>query len=225
MSKEKVSKNIIDPYFPKLQKYKIGLVIYKEFTLLDLVGPAEVFSDNSGLFETVTIGENSNGTVGSKSNTLLFNTKLSMEEAIQQEFDILVLPGADSNGLKILDNDKFINNYKELCGKAKVVFTICTGSLLLAKTGLIDNINATTNKQAYPKYTPNYPNVKWIYHARWVHNKKYITSSGITAGTDAAMYIFSLIKGDESAKRYSDVLEYKYNDDPDNDPYAVLDLK
>ncbi|KAI9290566.1 class I glutamine amidotransferase-like protein, partial [Neoconidiobolus thromboides FSU 785] len=199
-------------------------VIYPEFTLLDLAGPAEIFSDNSDIFETVTIGMNRNGTVPSQRNRLLFNTELSMEEAVQQEFDILAIPGAFIDGLRILEDKVFINKYKQLCNKAKVVFTVCTGSLVLAKTGLIDGVYATTNKMAYPMYTPLLRKINWIYHARWVHNKKYITSSGIAAGVDAAMYILSLIKGDESAKRYSDVIEYEYNDNPDNDPYAIPGL-
>ncbi|KAI9290426.1 class I glutamine amidotransferase-like protein, partial [Neoconidiobolus thromboides FSU 785] len=187
-------------------------------------GPAEIFSDNSDIFETVTIGITKNGTVASQSGSLHFTSELSMEEAIQQEFDIVVLPGAFIDGLKILDDKVFINKYKQICNKAKVVFTVCSGALVLAKTGLIDGVYATTNKMAYPIYTPILRKVNWIYHARWVHNKRYITSSGITAGIDASTYILSLIKGGEYTKNYTQKIEYKYNDDPDSDPYAILPL-
>ncbi|KAI9290473.1 class I glutamine amidotransferase-like protein, partial [Neoconidiobolus thromboides FSU 785] len=199
----------------------VGLVVYPEFSTLDLIGSADIFIGNDYIFDIVTIGENSNGTVGSKRNTLSLNTKLSMEEAIQQEFDILVLPGTGTAISKMLDNSKFISNYKQLCNKSKVVFTTCTGSFILAKTGLIDNIYATTNKAAYSKYTPNYPDVKWIHKARWVHNKKYITSSGTASGIDTAAYILSLVNGNAFSKIYTAAIEYKYNADPDNDPYAA----
>ncbi|KAI9292364.1 class I glutamine amidotransferase-like protein [Neoconidiobolus thromboides FSU 785] len=222
LCKQKRFKNIIDPYFPRLLKYKVGLIIYPNFNLLDVVGPSDVFSGNDFLFSITTIGETKNGTVASKSGTLKLNTELNMEEAIQQDFDILVLPGADSpDGIEILNNERFVNNYKQLCNKSKVVFTTCTGSLILAKTGLIDQVYATTNKQAYKKYTRDYPNVKWIHKARWIHNKKYITSSGVTASIDASIYIISLITGDTYTKFFEHEIEYKYNDNPDNDPYAV----
>jgi transcriptional regulator GlxA family with amidase domain len=56
------------------------------------------------------------------------------------------------------------------------------GSILLAATGVLDCKTATTNKPAYDKLTPLYPNVQWKRHARWVVDSRFISSSGITAG-------------------------------------------
>ncbi|KAI9290427.1 class I glutamine amidotransferase-like protein, partial [Neoconidiobolus thromboides FSU 785] len=104
----------------------------------------------------------------------------------------------------------------------KVVFTVCTGALILAQTGLLDGMKATTNKMVFYEKTPNHPKVNWVYHARWVHHNKYITSSGVTAGMDAALYIISLVRGKESAKEFADILEYSANFDPDQDPFAKV---
>ncbi|KAI9291868.1 class I glutamine amidotransferase-like protein, partial [Neoconidiobolus thromboides FSU 785] len=109
---------------------------------------------------------------------------------------------------------EFIEDYKKLIAKSKVIFTVCTGSFVLAKTGLINEFKATTNKLLYPKITPLYPNVEWEPNARWIHHRQFITSSGVTAGIDAAFYILALAKNIDEAKKFSKILEYL----PDWDP-------
>jgi putative intracellular protease/amidase len=53
-----------------------------------------------------------------------------------------------------------------------MVSTICTGSALLAKTGLLDGMSATTNKRAYTWVESVGPNVSWNPKARWVEDKR-----------------------------------------------------
>ena len=62
------------------------------------------------------------------------------------------------------------------------ILCVCTGSILLAATGVLNGKQATTNKKAYNGLTPLYPNVHWKGRARWVENGQIISSSGISAG-------------------------------------------
>jgi transcriptional regulator GlxA family with amidase domain len=62
------------------------------------------------------------------------------------------------------------------------ILCVCTGSVLLAATTLLNGKAATTNKYAYNTLTPQYPDVVWKREARWVVDGQIITSSGITAG-------------------------------------------
>jgi len=61
--------------------------------------------------------------------------------------DLLVIPGGGGTRTLVKDQD-FLSSLKKLAGSAPRVATICTGSALLAKTGLLDGVKATSNKQA-----------------------------------------------------------------------------
>ncbi|KAI9290407.1 hypothetical protein K502DRAFT_354142, partial [Neoconidiobolus thromboides FSU 785] len=121
-----VSKNIVDPYFPKQDKYKVGFIIYENFTMLDLVGPAEIIGGHPDLFETVSIGVNGDSLVNSWFNSLTFHTKLSIKEAKLQSFDLVIVPGGVDGTYAMVANDEFIQDFTELCNNTKVVFTVCT---------------------------------------------------------------------------------------------------
>ncbi|KAI9294588.1 class I glutamine amidotransferase-like protein [Neoconidiobolus thromboides FSU 785] len=213
------SKNIIEPYFPKQPKYKVGAMLYEEFTMLDLIGPMEVLGGQPDIVSVETIGIKSNSSVYSMFKTMSFNIELSMKQAIEKDWDLLVIPGGFGVD-NLIENQEFIEDYKKLIKKSKVVFSVCTGAVALAKTGALNGHEATTNKLLYTKYTPMFPEVNWHTNARWVHHKKFITSSGVTAGIDAAFYILSLMKNDNEADEFSKIIEYTPNKDPDNDPFA-----
>lgn len=73
--------------------------------------------------------------------------------------------------------------------EVKTIFTTCTGGLVLAATGLLDNIEATTNHACVPFGQQMAPNVKWTQQPQWVvakgHNGcDYWTAAGATAGMD-----------------------------------------
>ncbi|MCJ1402929.1 hypothetical protein MMC11_006150 [Xylographa trunciseda] len=63
--------------------------------------------------------------------------------------------------------------------------------MLLAATGRLDGRKATTNKRLYDEITPKYPGVQWQKRAHWVQDGKFLTSSGVTAGIDAAFAFLS----------------------------------
>ena len=64
-------------------------------------------------------------------------------------------------------------------------------------------------------------NPQWQPKARWVFDGKFLTSSGGSAGTDAALFWVKYLHGEAEAKRIQTLTEYQWNDDPNNDPYAV----
>lgn len=65
--------------------------------------------------------------------------------------------------------------------------TVCTGSALLAKTGLLNMKKATSNKKAFAWVKSVNNNVKWVEEARWVVDGKFYTSSGVSAGMDMVL--------------------------------------
>lgn len=85
---------------------------------------------------------------------------------------------------------------------------MCTGSALLAKTGLLDNRKATSNKNALEWVRSVNENVHWLGQARWVVDEKYYTSSGISAGIDMALGFIADSFGDKRAREIANSIEY-----------------
>ena len=103
---------------------------------------------------------------------------------------------------------------------AEYVTTVCTGSAILAKTGLLDGKRATTNKIAFEWVTTCGPNVDWQKQARWVEDGKYFTSSGVSAGMDMALGFIAYVMGHEAAEQTADWAEYDWHTDKGWDPFA-----
>ncbi len=99
--------------------------------------------------------------------------------------------------------------------------TVCTGSILLAMTGVLDGRKATTNKLDFIATVPLGPNVEWVRQARWVEDGKFFTSSGVSAGMDMALAAVSRLFGREVADEMAEGTEYDWHDDADWDPFAA----
>jgi transcriptional regulator GlxA family with amidase domain len=90
----------------------------------------------------------------------------------------------------------------------------------LAKTGCLDGLSATTNKNAFNTIRATYPLVKWEKQKRWVIDGRYYSSSGVSAGTDLAVFFIGELFGKNMAQRVCQTMEYVPNENPENDPFA-----
>ena len=98
--------------------------------------------------------------------------------------------------------------------------TVCTGSALLARTGLLDHRPATSNKLAWDWVVQQGPQVQWVRQARWVDDGDILTSSGVSAGIDMALSLIARLHGREMALTSARNMEYIWNEDAENDPFA-----
>ncbi|KAJ7072057.1 class I glutamine amidotransferase-like protein [Mycena amicta] len=104
----------------------------------------------------------------------------------QEQFDIILVPG----GPKVNPPSACNAFIKRQSPGAKYILSVCTGSLILARIGILNGHRATTNKRAFREVqeeTKDMP-ITWVAKARWVstEDKKIWTASGITAGMDMA---------------------------------------
>ncbi|SQH77858.1 ThiJ/PfpI family protein [Shewanella benthica] len=205
-------------------KTRIGCWVFDGFETLDLHGPVEMLSYMYGypiLTENIEIfyigeGDWAKSTQGP-------SVKCDKPIGPIYDLDIFIIPGGDVD--EQAEKSGMISWITRQCEQSQYVLTVCTGSRMLARTGLINGRKATTNKMLFSKAVRQNNLVSWQTQARWVHDGKYITSSGVTAGTDAALYLISLMKGQEQAQFAATITEYEWNSDPLDDPFAVsLDL-
>lgn len=192
----------------------VNILLFPDFETLDAFGPVEVL----GRIEEYKLRyiSVSGGTITSRQGTRILTEDIKDADP----YGILLISGGQ--GTRPLVNDiKFIETLSDIVMKSKYCLTVCTGSALLAKTGLLNNKRATSNKKAFEWVKSIDTNVLWVEKARWVVDQKYYTSSGVSAGIDMTLGFVAEIFGADKAQEVADHIEYIWNSDPNNDPFAV----
>ena len=140
-------------------QHRILSLLYSEFDVLDLFGPLGVIVPRSDYYTVKLVNTHNlsapHGLESSIKNGIGILPNLSLAEALKEEeqFDTLFIPGG--LGMRALVWDPFLlQKIGQLADRAANVFTVCTGSILLAATGRLDGRKATTNKLLYDESTP-----------------------------------------------------------------------
>lgn len=188
----------------------IYFLFFENFETLDIFGPIEILSriDNATLHYISLQG----GLIKSRQGYAI-KTVSTIE---CRPNSVLVIPGGQGTR-KLVNDDIFISKLRTLCQSAEYVLSICTGSVLLSKTGELDNRKATSNKKAFEWVQSVSSNVNWIRKARWVVDGKYYTSSGVSAGMDMALGFVNDIYGIDKATEVARDIEYIWNTNKNTD--------
>lgn len=190
-----------------------SVILFNDFETLDVFGPVEII----GKIEKFNIEYYSlDGGIIKSSQSVRVET-LPISEIL--EGGIILIPGGFGTRSEV-HNERLIEVLKVLTLKAKLVLTVCTGSGLLAKTGLLKGIKATSNKMAFDWAVEQDTDVNWIRKARWVRDGKFFSSSGVSAGIDMTLGFVSDIISIEVAEKIANGIEYIWNKDKNNDPFA-----
>ncbi|MET6990087.1 DJ-1/PfpI family protein [Sediminicola arcticus] len=116
------------------------------------------------------------------------------------QIDILVVPSAEHHLDSDLEDTTMINFIKMIDKKALFITSHCDGAFVLAKAGILDNVNSTTFPSDIETYRAKFPNLKVKDSVLFVHDGKYITSAGGAKSFEAALYLCELLYGKELAK-------------------------
>ncbi len=192
----------------------VNVILFDNFTTLDAFGPTEVLSRLKDRYE-INYYSVSGGQIPSSTGAKIETQTI---DKIWNK-DILLIPGGFGTR-ELVHNNEFINALRKLAEDSKTVLSICTGSALLAKAGVLENKKATSNKMSWDWVITQGENVQWIRKARWVVDGKYYTSSGITAGIDMTLGFISDVINIEVARKISASLEYVWNENKEIDPFA-----
>ena len=203
----------------------LGIVLYPGFELLDVYGPAEMFGHVGILGGSSTVGHGVDivmiaekaGPVTSAQGP---RAVADVGFADAPPIDLLMVPGGLGTIAELADST-LLDFLRARAPKAELVTSVCTGSALLAKAGLLDGYQATSNKNFFTIAEVAGPNVTWIKKARWVEDRNRVTSSGISAGTDMALGVIARLWGKDTATQIARDTEYTWNSDPTNDPFAL----
>ena len=198
-------------------KRTLGVVLFEGFELLDVFGPLEMFGLAADHFEIRLISE-TGGVVASRQGP-----KSVCDDSFQSApaIDVLLVPGGIGTRGEV-NNPVMLNWLKERSQQAELVASVCTGSALLAKAGVLDGLRATSNKKAFAWASSQSEKVQWQQQARWVEDGKVFSSSGVSAGIDMALAVIAKLVNQQTAEQAANFAEYSWQRDANCDPFASV---
>ncbi|KAJ3560002.1 hypothetical protein NP233_g11114 [Leucocoprinus birnbaumii] len=181
------------------QTLHLGLVLFSEFQLLDAVGPVDYLNNHSkGYLKSLNLPE-----LEAKAPVMKWYHIAETLEPVQassgpalipthtfsnppEHLDYLIVPGPDPT-LKF--SPACTEFFKTQFPKLKAILTVCTGSIALSQTGLLDGHKVCSNKWVLRRFAQAgllRKEVTWIGDRRWIIDGKVWSGGGVTAGIDLA---------------------------------------
>ena len=183
----------------------IAIILFPDVEELDFVGPWEIFSYTRDLEpETCTVFTVSEhgGEIRCKKG-LRVVTDYSFETAPRA--DIILVPGGWGTRAEV-DNPRIIDYIRRAGTDAELATSVCTGAFLLERAGLLAGRRATTHWRSLDRLRAL--GTVEVLEERWVDAGTVVTSAGVSAGIDMALYLVGRLWGPETARRVQKGVEY-----------------
>ena len=200
----------------------VGVFLYEDFEPLDVWGFVEAFSIARFLgtgysnapavpFKVVFVAKEVKPVRSFNGPQAM--PDLDIAQAAQEHFDVLMVPGGYGTWA-LVDDEEVLAWLAQMDGHVGIMASVCTGAAMLAKLGLLDGKPAATNHGAFGWVSQFGPAVLWDSVARWVDAGHYVTSAGVSAGTDMAFHLVSRLAGRAVAENAARAAEYDWHRDP-----------
>ncbi|HVN97224.1 MAG TPA: DJ-1/PfpI family protein [Syntrophorhabdaceae bacterium] len=203
-----------------MKAVQILTLLFDGYTALDVIGPYEVLARVPQV-KFYFVGDEKRDYKDS------YGLKLSADYSLDEvaRGDVLFIPGGfgiDS----ILKDERILEWVRKVDSTSTWTVAVCSGSLLLAQAGLLDGRKCTTHWRRKKQLAAYGVAVK---DERYVEDGKFITSAGVSAGVDMALYLASKLASDRIAQMIQLGLEYAPRPPfdcgtPDKAPLEVLEM-
>ena len=196
----------------------VGIFIFDDVEILDVAGPFEVFAvtrlneeqrlKQTSPFKVYLISERN------KQITAIGGLRLTPDVTFSEcpELDLLKIPGGwgtrKESTNKILLN--WISNQFNTISNDRLIASVCTGSSILGKAGLLDGREATTHWQAFDFLQECAPKAQILKNVRFTLTEPIFTSAGVSAGIDLALRIVSHFFENKVGQATARHMEYPY---------------
>jgi transcriptional regulator GlxA family with amidase domain len=207
----------------------VGILLFPEFEVLDVFGPTEAFGSTRfpdqpvqdttpRPFKVVFLAETLDPVPAGNGGGVHVVPDATIDAT--PPLDIVLIPGGLGTRTQY-QNKTLIDWIRRVDSDQRVILmtSVCTGAVLLAQTGLLKGRKATTNHAAYNWVVRNPPpDINWTWALRWVDEGRYVTSGGVSAGTDMACYLVERLYGSKVAETTVKFMEYNWERDPHKQP-------
>lgn len=184
----------------------VAILIWDGVELLDFAGPGEVFAaarvGDHAPFKVFTVGLTREAVTSQ--GFLKITPNFSIEDCPAP--DVLIIPGGNSGA--VTRNAALVAWVEKVANNTEMILSVCTGAFVLAKAGLLDDLEATTWHGAVDALRREATRTRVHAGRRYVDNGDIITSAGVSAGIDGALHALARLTGPDVAARAARYMEY-----------------
>ena len=198
-----------------IDRRRVGILVFPDVEVLDFCGPFEVFSttrldedrrrEDPSPYEVLLVAEESGVVIATGGLKVVADHSLDDGPPL----DVLVVPGGWGTR-KQMSNDRLIAWIADRGRQATTLASVCTGSLLLGRAGLLDGRRATTHWRALGLMRELFPAITVVDDLHVVEDGGVITSAGISAGIDLALRVVARHHGEAVARATARHMEYPF---------------
>jgi len=200
------------------RKVVVAMVLAERATLIDFIGPYEVFDDTMlrpdgkpfvvdkdkmedmvHPFEVYTVAAKRE--LVETSGGMQIMPKYTFADAPMPDIVLVPAESRESEG-----REAWLKKVNE---HTKFTVSVCTGAFILARAGLLDGLNATTHHNYQDNFEKLFPKVKLQRTVRYVDNGHILTAGGLSSGIDLALHIVARYYGDDVAEMTAYYMEYQ----------------
>ena len=182
-----------------------GILIFPEVEELDFIGPWEMLS----LWRKYADGPENCFVIAQSESPVVCSKGLSVNPhksfGNSPQLDYLLVPGGQGTREEV-NNPALIRFIEEQAKNCKSVLSVCTGSFLLHKAGLLSGKKATTHWGSLERMR-ELGDVE-VVEKRYVQDDAVWTSAGVSAGTDMMLAFIAAVAGEETAGKVQCAAEY-----------------
>jgi len=198
-----------------MDRKQVGILIFEDVEVLDFCGPFEVFSatrlneekrrEEPSPFNVFLVAETKNLIAAAG------GMKIAPDYGLNDcpSLDILVVPGGWGTRRE-MNNGRLLSWIAERAKKVETLASVCTGSLLLGKAGLLEERHATTHWRSLDWMSELFPRTKVEKGLHFVEDGNLLTSAGISAGIDMALKVVARYFGESVARATAKHMEYPF---------------
>ncbi len=186
-----------------------GLLLFDDAEELDFVGPWEIFTVSGMVLDGSGSGSSSALTIAESAEPVRCAKGLRVipDHTIDDhpDLDVVLVPGGMGTRREV-DNDRLLGWLADVGGRATWTTSVCTGSLLLVASGLAAGKRVATHWAFEDTLAERDCTV--VRDARWVRDGDVVSSQGVSAGIDMALWLVGQIHSPAHARAVQRYVQY-----------------
>jgi transcriptional regulator GlxA family with amidase domain len=182
-----------------------GILVFDDAEELDFAGPQQVFGVSTAI-------QSSGNTITLAKSKSPLRCRRGLEIRAHHTFsnhpplDVLLVPGG--RGARVAANDgATINWISATAPHSTWITSVCTGVRVLYAAGVVTNRRVATH-WSYEDELASHPDITVVRDARWVRDGNVVTSQGVSAGIDLALWLVGHLAGRAHALQVQHYMQY-----------------
>ena len=190
------------------QPVPVAFLLDERATMIDFSGPWEVLQDGPAAgvpgFDLFTVAPKA-GTLTATGGMKIV-PDYTLDNAPPAK--VIVIPAQSGGRQGAPDTSAKVAWLKDRFTSADIIMSVCTGAFLLARTGLLDGLSATTHHDFIGDFAEQFPKVRVLRNQRFVDNGKLITAGGLSSGIEGALHVVERYYGPAARAGVANYMEY-----------------